>query len=565
MKHYLVGKARSLEDALSVMKSRLKEMGFTLTQHHWLNPVPGVWSVHVKAEQCPALFANGKGVSREAALASAYGEFLERLLTGYFYGDYALPCNALDYTFVPDEVVKNAQTAWRDLPGVLRSFWSADEQLDPVEKLPSLSCCGTGVRCVPLKPLHGATESIEVPWNVLMNFYGSNGLCAGNTEREAQVQGLSEIFERWVRQEIIRRNVCLPEVPEEAWATSEAVVQAKQALSELGIEISIRDASLGEGYPVIAIILFEVGKGRAFVSFGAHPIMRVAIERTLTEAFQGRRLDDLSVYQPPSDDLDWVQSWENLELHFIDASGQFHWHFFSDTPDIDWRPWGLDEKSALDAQWHYLLDCLSALEHPLYGATYSVGDFYACRLIAPGMSEVFPPWELIENNQNEGCALRQHLLDFDDSTNWCEQLIDMIDGYGWAPHQSVASTAGLLVSASSGWRGEKMIDLQLRAALALKDFDLVDALLPEAKLLSQGDPLREGAWHYVSCWRLGERLDGVARSMRRLYGPAAFAAGRALVSGAVWQGLRLGSELLSDPVHQALIQTHPGFKKRISV
>jgi len=563
MKHYLAGKARSLEDALAVMEVRLAEMGFSLEQHNWLNPVPGVWSVHVKATQCPALFANGKGISREAALASAYGEFLERLLTGYFYGDYALPCEQLDYAFVHNETTRSAYDAWTRLPEPLQQLWSGGETMEPARHLPALSCCHEPIRCLPLQPLHRANETIEVPWNVLMNFYGSNGLCAGNTEREAQIQGLSEIFERWVRQEIIRRNFCLPEVPESVWSSSEAVAAAKNALSALGIEISIRDASLGEGYPVIAIILYEVGKGRAFVSFGAHPIMQVAIERTLTEAFQGRRLDDLSVYQPPSDDLAWVQSWENLELHFIDASGQFHWHFFSDQPDVPWRPWGVELDSSLDAQWQYLLACLDRLEQPLYGATYAVENFYACRLIAPGMSEVFPPWELVENNQNEGCALQHHLRDFDGSQAWCQALIDLIDEYGWAPHQSVASTTGLLVGAESGWRGEKMIDLQLRAALALQDDDLVEMLLSEAKHLAHGDRLREGAWHYLSCARQGENLESLAHALRSLYGQEALALGQGMVQGHVWQGLRLGEELLSDPLHQALIETHPGFKKRI--
>jgi len=563
MKHYLAGKARSLEDALAVMEARLADMGFTLAQYNWLNPVPGVWSVHVKAVQCPALFANGKGICREAALASAYGEFLERLLTGYFYGDYALPCEQLAYAFVPNETIRTPEEAWRRLPASLQQLWSAGEAMTPAKHLPDLSCCHQPIRCVPLQPMHRAEEAIEVPWNVLMNCYGSNGLCAGNTEREAQIQGLSEIFERWVRQQIIQRNLCLPEVPASVWSRSEAVTAAKRALSNLGIEISIRDASLGEGYPVIAIILYEVDKGRAFVSFGAHPIMQVAIERTLTEAFQGRRLDDLSVYQPPSDDLAWVQSWENLELHFIDASGQFHWHFFSTQADLPWRPWGVELECSLEAQWQYLLTCLDRLQQPLYGATYALEDFYACRLIAPGMSEVFPPWELQENNQNDGCALRHHLYEFDGSRGWCQGLMDLMDEQGWAPHQSVASTIGLLAGDASGWRGEKMIDLQLRAALALQDDDLVEMLLPQAKQLAQGDRLREGAWHFISCARQGEDLAALAPALRILYGQAALALGQSMVQGQAWHGLKLGDALLSDPLHQALIETHPGSRRRI--
>lgn len=215
MKHFLTGKARSLEDALETMRQVLAQYGFSLSEHKWLNPAPYIWSVHVKAENCPVLFANGKGISREAALASAYGEFLERLMTGYFYGDYALPCEELTYAFVPDEKTMPAEEAWKALPTALKTFWDPDGALLPAADLPALACCQyEKIHCIPLVPWAHAKHEIAVPWNLLMNLYGSNGLSAGNTPLEAQIQGLSEIFERWVRKQIILNNHCLPEVSE---------------------------------------------------------------------------------------------------------------------------------------------------------------------------------------------------------------------------------------------------------------------------------------------------------------------------------------------------------------
>ena len=51
-----------------------------------LNPVPNVWSVHIRDRDCPLCFTNGKGASKKAALASALGEYFERLSTNYFCG-----------------------------------------------------------------------------------------------------------------------------------------------------------------------------------------------------------------------------------------------------------------------------------------------------------------------------------------------------------------------------------------------------------------------------------------------------------------------------------------------
>ncbi|MDI4746027.1 DUF4223 family protein, partial [Salmonella enterica subsp. enterica serovar Kentucky] len=39
--------------------------------------------------------------------------------------------------------------------------------------------------------------------NIIGNLYVSNGMSAGNTRNEARVQGLSEVFERYVKNRII--------------------------------------------------------------------------------------------------------------------------------------------------------------------------------------------------------------------------------------------------------------------------------------------------------------------------------------------------------------------------
>ncbi|WP_294947686.1 YcaO-like family protein [Sulfurivirga sp.] len=556
MKHYLTGKAVALEEALERMEAILDRLGFHLEECGWLNPAPHIWSVHVRACECPLLFSNGKGISREAALASAFGEFLERLLTGYFYGDWALPCDRLRYAFVPDEKTVSSSEAVAALPALLRAQWGLDEVAE-AQLLPSLACCGEQVRVLPLQPLVGADEPIEVPWNVLMNFYGSNGLCAGSTHLEARIQGASEIFERWARRRILEENLCLPEVPEAVIAASERVLAAREALEREGVVLSIRDASLGLGVPVVAIILYQQGSGRAFVSFGAHPIFEVALERTLTEAFQGRRLGELDGYQPPSDDADWTASWENQEAHFIDASGQFHWHFFSDRPDFDFTPWGVPADADFARQWDYLADCFERLEQPVWEAVYERDGFYACRLIAPGMSEVFPPDELLENNQNGGCVLRRHLQAFRTEADWNETLLELLDAYGWADHLSVGSVIGVAFEADSPWLGLKMLDLRLRALMALEAWDEVMPLLEEARYLAADRPEQAGAWTLLAQALETGDLAPLSQAATALYGRETVVQVERWLAGEAWADLPMG-EALIGPLHRSLWATHPG-------
>jgi ribosomal protein S12 methylthiotransferase accessory factor len=85
---FIAGKDAALETSIATMQHRLAQLGFHLEECSWLNPVADVWSVHVRDRDCPLLFTNGKGASKLAALASALGEFFERLACHYFWTHY---------------------------------------------------------------------------------------------------------------------------------------------------------------------------------------------------------------------------------------------------------------------------------------------------------------------------------------------------------------------------------------------------------------------------------------------------------------------------------------------
>ena len=83
--HFIAGKDASLEASIGRMQAKLAQIGFHVEERSWLNPVEDIWSVHVSECDCPLLFTNGKGASKLAALASALGEFFERLSCNYFW------------------------------------------------------------------------------------------------------------------------------------------------------------------------------------------------------------------------------------------------------------------------------------------------------------------------------------------------------------------------------------------------------------------------------------------------------------------------------------------------
>ena len=79
------GKDASLESTIATQQVKLAALGFHVEERSWLNPIDGIWSVRVRDRDCPLMFTNGKGASKLACLASALGEFFERLSCNYFW------------------------------------------------------------------------------------------------------------------------------------------------------------------------------------------------------------------------------------------------------------------------------------------------------------------------------------------------------------------------------------------------------------------------------------------------------------------------------------------------
>lgn len=466
---FIKGKDASLEDSIAFMQDILKKQGFEIHQAKWLNPVPYIYSLHIHDQVCSGLFTNGKGASEKATLASALGEYLERLSTNYFFSDYYLQTQADNnqaWLYYPHEK-SFTPVQYRDC--LTPDLWAL---YDPhsewmAEHLYSFNDDAPLIRAIELRDVLN-NKPVYFPMNLLSNLYASNGLSAGNTPEEAYVQGLSEVFERWVKNKILRENLCLPEVPSAVLARFPTVVQALEALREQGLEVSVRDASLGGQYPVINVTLFDTAQGRCFASFGAHPLFEVALERTLTESLQGRHLGFLDGFQVPTFDTQAVAEAENLENHFIDSSGLIHARFIAQQADFEFVDWNWDGNSG--QQWQFLVNLVKDLGYRVYLADYTHYGFNACRLVVPGMSEVYPFDELLVKNQNDGRRLRQVLDQFVDSGN-AQSVLDLIDEIGFSEHQGVASLIGLMPDSDSLWADLKMIDLRFWLNLAQQDWE----------------------------------------------------------------------------------------------
>src|SRR5690606_41997776 len=73
--------------AIACLTWRIADMSMKIVIASWHNIVPNVWTLHLRDAHSQMCFTNGKGATKESALASALGEFIERLNCNFFYND----------------------------------------------------------------------------------------------------------------------------------------------------------------------------------------------------------------------------------------------------------------------------------------------------------------------------------------------------------------------------------------------------------------------------------------------------------------------------------------------
>ena len=482
MKTFIPGKDAALEDSINYFHQQLASYDLEVKEASWLNPVPNVWSVHIQNTQCPLCFANGKGASKKAALASALGEYFERLSTNYFFSDFYLGEDAANADFVHYPTEK-----WFPIPesgllpeGLLSEkllkFYNPNGELTAMDLIDLQSSHPERGICALPFVQQSDHKTVYVPVNLIANLYASNGMSAGNTRNEARVQGLSEIFERFAKNKIIAEAISLPIIPTDVINRYPEVLAAIETLENEGFPLYCFDASLGGEFPVICVVLFNPQNGTSYASFGAHPNFGVALERTVTELLQGRSLKDLDVFSPPSFDNDDVADLSNLETHFIDSSGLISWDLFNQQSDYEFVDW--DFSGTTEQEFANLMAIFNRYETEVLIMDYEHLGVYACRILAVGMSEIYPPEDLLFANNNMAIHLRDLILSLPYKKLTAKQyltIIEQLDEEGLDDFARVRELLGIATGKDNAWLTLRIGELKAMLALAAKDLDQAQA------------------------------------------------------------------------------------------
>ncbi len=386
------------EETIARIQAILAKLGIALEETVRNAGIENCWSVMVSVKDGFPYFSNGKGVTRELARASAYAEFIERLQCGLFL--YKFQSLNRDTTtdvhlYAPDGKYMTmaeleAEGEWMD--HVINSYGHGLTR----KKLAKLckNYAAADQDKIWTVPFYSVFEDkyVYLPAAVVEHVYATNGCCAGNSREEALVHGLSEIMERRSTQTRLMSGASAPVIPEEVlnqFSTASKILETIRQSGEYDVQIF--DLSMDNGFPVIATRIINKRTQDYVVNIGADPVLEIAINRTLTEIFQGKDLQTFSSSHVNTilNDIRDVPFSHNALNQMETGNGLFTVDFFAEELTCD-RPCTefVDRSNMTNRELlNYMLGLYKDLGLPLYVRNFSYLGFPTYHFVVPGFSE----------------------------------------------------------------------------------------------------------------------------------------------------------------------------------
>ena len=384
-------------NTINNIRNILNNLGIFIVEAGWQNSAEGFYSVNLMIANTN-LTTNGKGTTYEYALASGYGELMERLQNQSFFRLNAdLKPEALKYKgfyYAPDEKylsikdIENSDEDWIKIQLSRIKQKSDVYELLKKWKLVSYEDISADFVALPYVNLNNDTKSY-IPIKMISKMYMSNGMCAGNTMQEALVQGLSEVFERYVNKKILNDKITPPTIPRsyiEKYPRLDSMI--KQIESSGNFQVIVKDCSLNEGYPVVGVVFINRDDQTYFNKFGSHPIFEIALERTLTELLQGQNVKNIIGVKEFSFKNHIDDASKNLIGILVNGSGFYPTEFFEQKFSYEFKEFKDVTNYDNKQMFVYLMDMLEKKEFNVFVRNVSYLGFPSYHIIVPGLSEI---------------------------------------------------------------------------------------------------------------------------------------------------------------------------------
>jgi hypothetical protein len=370
----------------------------------------------IKNDKRPFLIVGGKGISKDLAKASGFGELMERLQVGYFFST-----NPYRTRIFPEYV--------RDVSKEVKEFNMNIRNRARKENNPYL-------------PDLNLDDAIYLEFSDIFNrktpliessmVYHANGCASGNSREEAFVQALCELFERYSALKIISNKLPCPNIPIKC--LSKEIVDLISTFERNGIKITVKDFSLGKAMPVVGVLFRYEKLGELELKVGSATSINVAVERCLTELLQiiGLSILKRTIYKSKLDNIikgHILRSKNHFKIAhtlydtfpYLEKYLPYHWFISSRYPrhgffpsdslrflELDsgkffkWDYFRMDVKEEIDL----LIEWIKRRDYRLFLKDYSWLGFPALKLFIPELYFGFKEHLLVSTSQIENFKVK---------------------------------------------------------------------------------------------------------------------------------------------------------------
>lgn len=424
-------KERMPEETIQNIRTILFNIGLLLKEEHReFNRVPSCRTTISNNRLAKlGIGTNGKGRDFSYAMASGYAEFMERIQNRILFTREFLPYASDEYTnnlnqnslylrklkeidfskqfrFDPKEQIWSLDKVLKLWGEELKMLYNIDED----EELKAFCSQSLSIDEVAMVPCYAVNEKKEVliPMELMLYAVGSNGMCAGNSDIEAVLQGLCEIFERYAMYEIYHKKMTPPDISLEEFAGTPVYEKIQNIIKQTGYEIIIKDCSLGKRLPVVGVIIIDREKMVYNFKLGSDFVPYIALERCITELYQslvGFRGVPMN-FCWEKDEMGKTVSSENIEKNYEDivATGSGFWPISIFFSEFSYNFSGFPEDMGISNELDVNLGLSLAKDEGMniYLRNNSYLGFPTYHIIIPGMSQTIANKNRLELLSKDG-------------------------------------------------------------------------------------------------------------------------------------------------------------------
>lgn len=302
-------KERNPQETIALIQQFFQREGYVTTVENNGQSEAKTWgcSVVLFKNGLEIMRAHGKGTTEIFSLASGHAELYERFCNNCQNIRNLLFCTKMTamshekygYYFHPDEKPLTLQETLQT-PNINVFFQYLTGGIAPYKDALFLALTGGKSFGEPYISLTNPEEKPYYDRRVINRVSGSIGMSAGNTVAEALNQGLSELCEHYVTDAFFLEQFDKYYVADLDAIDNIELQEKIKAIRESGNTLYIFDLGYNFNLPVVLSVLINNKQMCTNVNFGSFPVFDIAVERIITEIYQGiRNYNNFNEFQLP--------------------------------------------------------------------------------------------------------------------------------------------------------------------------------------------------------------------------------------------------------------------------